>query len=63
MDLLMDLLSVHDHVLGRFDAEPHLLATNLQDDDLNIVPDHDALLQFTSENKQRRLPSVARRRR
>ena len=45
-DLLVNLFAVTRYVFGRTDAESDLLTTHLQDDDLDIVADDNALMHF-----------------
>jgi hypothetical protein len=39
------LLAVHSHVIGCFDAQPHAVAADVHDDDLDAVADDDGFLQ------------------
>ena len=43
---------------GRLDADAHLLAHDREDRDLDLVPDHDALIGLPREYEHRAPPSM-----
>jgi hypothetical protein len=43
---LIDLITVHRHFLGRFDAQADFVAANFYDDNRNVIIDNDALVLF-----------------
>src|SRR5258708_38020310 len=51
MDLEIDLLAEHGHLLWCLDADPHLLPHDRQHRDLDLVADHDALVGLTRQNQ------------
>src|SRR2546423_9306651 len=49
-DLMVDLGAMDGNVCGRFDTDAHLLAVNREHRDLDLIPDHDALLRLACKN-------------
>ncbi len=52
VDLQVDLLAEHRNLLGRLNADPHLLAHHRKHRDLDVVPDHDALVGLARQDQQ-----------
>ncbi len=44
-------LAMYGHIFRRNDAEPNLIATDLDDRDDNVVVDYDTLVFFPGQNK------------
>jgi hypothetical protein len=55
-DDLVDLFAVDGNVSGGVDAETHLAAPYLYDDDLDIVANHDRLIGLTGQDKHESPP-------
>lgn len=47
LDRVVDLLPMHDNVVGGLDSDPHLIAANLHNGDDNLVTYHDALIAMS----------------
>src|SRR5271163_1845739 len=52
VDLQVDLLAEYRDLLRRLNADPHLLADDREHGDLDVVPDHDALVGLTRQDQQ-----------
>ncbi len=50
-DRLEDLSPMDRHLLGSFDAEPHLVTTNLHHNNRDVIVDDNALVFFSRKNK------------
>ena len=51
LDRVVDFLSMNGNVSRCLDAQPYLVATNLDDGDHDVVADHDFLIEFSRENE------------
>lgn len=48
-----DLFTIDGHVLGRFHADPHLIAVDFDDRHRDIAVDHDLLAELPAEHQHR----------
>jgi hypothetical protein len=46
LDGVVHLLAVHGHGCGRLDADSHLVAADVDDRELDVVADHDRLVDL-----------------
>ena len=50
LDALVDLFTMHRDILGRIDAETHLVTLNTQDGNLNIITNYESLANSPCQN-------------
>ena len=53
LDRVKDFLAMDRDLLGCIDTQSHLVATDINDRDLDIVRDNDALVALSRQNKPR----------
>src|SRR5262245_39808371 len=62
-DGIVDFLAMNADLFGGVDTESHFVATNVDDCDLDIVPDHDCFIALPGQYQHVMAPSWVRGRR
>jgi hypothetical protein len=56
MDFGKNFKSMNGHVPGRLDSEFHLVAVDADDENSNVVTDHDGLIRLAAKHEHNALP-------
>jgi len=62
LDLFVDFSPMNRNLFGSFNSEAHLVATDSDHRDDDVIPDHDALLRFAGQDEHVHSPTVEPRR-